>query len=88
MLDECLLELYRQHLTENARRSLKVIIREGAVRMETIMTTGGLTTQQTRRGVWGLDSTGLIDYRPGRPIRLSGNGERLAVLLAKEEASR
>ena len=85
MLDECLLELYRQHLTENARKALDVVIKLKEVRMEGIMITGGLTTQQTRRGVWGLDSTGLISYRSGRPIQLSEDGERLARLLAEED---
>lgn len=80
MRDDCLLELYHQHLTENARRTLDVVIKLREVTMETIMLTGRLTTQQTRRGVWGLDSTGLIVYKP---IRLSANGKRLAALLAK-----
>jgi len=82
MHDECLLELYHQHLTENARRALDVVVELKEVTMETIMITGRLTTQQTRRGVWGLDSTGLIVYKP---IRLSDNGKRLAALLAKNE---
>ena len=82
MRDDCLLELYHQHLTENARCALDVVIKLGEVTMETIMLTGRLTTQQARRGVWGLDSTGLILYKP---IRLAPNGKRLAELLAKKK---
>ena len=81
MHNECLLELYHRHLTDNARRALEVVIEQEEVTMETIMVTARLTTQQTRRGVWGLACTGLICYNPGRPVRLSENGHRLAQLL-------
>ena len=83
MHDECLLALYHQHLTDNARRALAVVFRFKEVTMETIMVTARLTTQQTRRGVWGLACTGLICYNPGRPVRLSENGRRLAQLLQR-----
>ena len=85
MHDECLLELY-QSLTPDARRAFDVVTRLKVCTMERIMT-AGLTTQQTRRGVWGLASTGLIVYTPGRPVRISDNGDRLVALLTEKEKS-
>ena len=84
MKDDCLLELY-QHLIPDAKGVFDVLTSLEASTMEGIMLAGQLTTQQVRKGVWGLASTGLIQYRPGQPVQISANGIRLATLLAKSE---
>jgi hypothetical protein len=84
MHDDCLLELY-QYLMPDAKGVFDTLAPLGSSTMEGIMLAGQLTTQQVRKGVWGLASTGLIIYTPGRPIQLSANGSRLASLLAEKE---
>jgi hypothetical protein len=85
MHDDCLLELY-QYLMPDARGVFDALAPLGSSTMEGLMLAGQLTTQQVRKGVWGLASTGLIVYNPGRPVQLSKNGTRLATLLAEKQA--
>jgi hypothetical protein len=84
MHDDCLLELY-QYLMPDARGVFDTLAPLDSSTMEGLMLAGQLTTQQVRKGVWGLASTGLIIYTPGRPVQLSANGSRLASLLADTE---
>jgi Mn-dependent DtxR family transcriptional regulator len=84
MPDECLLQLY-EYLTEEGRRAFDTLGPLETATMERIMLVGQLTTQQTRKAVWGLASTGLIIYQPGLPVRLSENGARLVKLLAQRQ---
>jgi hypothetical protein len=85
MHNDCLLELY-QYLMPDARGVFDALAPLGSSTMEGLMLAGQLTTQQVRKGVWGLASTGLIVYNPGRPVQLSKNGARLATLLAEKQA--
>jgi hypothetical protein len=86
MNDDCLLELY-QLLIPDARTVFDALRQHnGPSTMERLMLSAQITNQQVRKGVWGLASTGLILYTPGRPIRISENGARLAFLL-KEDTS-
>ena len=78
--DECLLQLYEVLLPE-ARRGFDVLAQRGAATMEELMRSGPLTTQQARKALWGLASTGLVVHQRGLPVRLSTSGERLAELL-------
>jgi hypothetical protein len=84
MKDDCLLELYH-YLIPDAKGVFDVLKSLDASTMEGIMLAGQLTTQQVRKGVWGLASTGLIEYKPGQPVQISANGIRLVTLLAKSE---
>jgi hypothetical protein len=87
MNDDCLLELY-QLLIPDARIVFDALAqRDGPSTMERLMLSAQITNQQVRKGVWGLASTGLIVYTPGRPVRISDNGARLASLLAEEKKS-
>lgn len=80
MNDSCLLELY-QLLMPDARATFDTLAQRGPSTMERLMLAAQITNQQVRKGVWGLASTGLIDYTQGRPIRMSNNGARLVALL-------
>ena len=84
MHDECLLALY-QYLTTDAKGVFDALASMEVSTMEGLMLAGQLTTQQVRKGVWGLASTGLIIYQPGRPVQLSSNGIRLATLLTQKQ---
>jgi len=86
MHDDCLLELY-QYLMPDAKGVFDALAPLGSSTMEGLMLAGQLTTQQVRKGVWGLASTGLIVYSPGRPVEMSTNGRRLAELLAKKKVA-
>jgi Mn-dependent DtxR family transcriptional regulator len=87
MTDDCLLDLY-QLLIPDARTVFDALAQDdGPCTMERLMLSAQITNQQVRKGVWGLASTGLIIYTPGRPIRISDNGARLASLLAEEKKS-
>lgn len=80
MHDECLLELH-SYLIPESRAVFEALSVIGEGTMEDIMLQQRLKTQSTRKGTWGLRSTGLIDYSLGRPVRLSANGQRLVKLL-------
>ena len=86
MHDDCLLELY-QYLMPDAKGVFDALAPLGSSTMEGLMLAGQLTTQQVRKGVWGLASTGLIVYSPGRPVEMSTNGTRLAELLTKKKVA-
>ncbi len=87
MKDDCLLELY-QLLIPDARIVFDALTQhDGPSTMERLMLAARITNQQVRKGVWGLASTGLIIYTPGRPVRISDNGARLASLLSEDKAS-
>ena len=86
MHDDCLLELY-QYLMPDAKGVFDALAPLGSSTMEGLMLAGQLTTQQVRKGVWGLASTGLIVYSPGRPVEMSTNGTRLAELLTQKKVS-
>ena len=86
MHDDCLLELY-QYLMPDARGVFDALAPLDSSTMEGLMLAGQLTTQQVRKGVWGLASTGLIVYSPGRPVEMSTNGTRLAELLTKKKVA-
>ena len=87
MNDDCLLELY-QLLMPDARTVFDALRQhDGPSTMERLMLAARITTQQVRKGVWGLASTGLIIYTPGRPLRMADNGARLASLLAEDKTS-
>ena len=85
MDDNCLLQIYTCLLPE-ARVVLQILLKIEAGTMEHIMKCGPLTTQQTRKAVWGLSCTGLISYRRGGPVALSENGQRLGDLLKQQQA--
>lgn len=82
MQDSYLLELY-SYLTPEANRVFKALSKLDTATMERLMIEGAMTTQQVRRGVWGLGCTGLVSYTPGRPLRMAPNGKRLVRLLAQ-----
>ena len=87
MRDECLLQLY-QYLIPEARAAFNALGAAEPATMEHIMRAGQLSTQQIRKAVWGLASTGLTTYERGLPVRLSDNGRRLVRLLAEQQKSR
>lgn len=86
MQDECLLQLY-EYLIPEARRAFDSLTQLETATLEQLMMKGPLTTQQTRKAVWGLASTGLVIYERQLPIRLSENGIRLAKLLVEREGN-
>jgi hypothetical protein len=87
MNDDCLMELY-ELLIPDARTVFDTLRQANRPStMEKSMLAAQITNQQIRKGVWGLASTGLITYTPGRPIRISDNGVRLASLLAEPRTS-
>jgi len=85
MDDKCLLALYKV-LSPEARTIFDVLRRtpDDPVSMDNLMLTARISTQKTRKGVWGLQNTGLIEYIYRKPIQLSEAGLRLSQLLAKE----
>lgn len=82
MHNDCLLEIYNDHLLSEARQVFPAIAQLESASMENLMIHARLTTNQVRRGVWGLACTGLIIYKPGAPVVISDNGRQLAKLLA------
>ncbi len=86
MNDVCLLELYHL-LIPDSKAVFDALTQHGPSTMERLMLAARITNQQVRKGVWGLASTGLIVYTPGRPIRMSDSGARLVSLLTEKEAT-
>ncbi len=84
MDDDCLRALY-DLLIPDAKAIFDTLAVIEAGTMEKIMLEGKLKTQQARKGVWGLTSTGLIIYKLGRPICLSDHGKRLVSLLQEQQ---
>jgi hypothetical protein len=64
MHDDCLLELY-QYLMPDAKGVFDTLAPLGASTMEGLMLAGQLTTQQVRKGVWGLCLDRLDCLQPG-----------------------
>ncbi len=85
MDDKCLLALY-DVLSPEARNIFDVLRRtpDDPISMDNLMLRAQVSTQQTRKGVWGLANTGLIRYAYRKPVQLSQSGIRLTELLQKE----
>lgn len=87
MDDKCLLALYAQFPPE-VRAIFDVLRRtpDDPVSMDNLMLSAQVSTQTTRKGVWGLQSAGLLKMTPPTPKTLSEMGLRLATLLNETEA--